>query len=122
MAFGGQDLEPGTVATTTDEVLDLRQMEATPHSGQCNHGRPTYVELKLAEIERLFGRRGAASLNTLSIRLSASGDEAGALDAVKLHCAGLGRQAVEMLSTLPTSPQRNLLEDMAHYLILERGA
>ncbi|HBF91195.1 MAG TPA: DNA mismatch repair protein MutL, partial [Hyphomonas atlantica] len=36
----------------------LRQMEATPHSGQCNHGRPTYVELKLADIERLFGRRG----------------------------------------------------------------
>lgn len=35
----------------------LRQMEATPHSGQCNHGRPTYVELKLANIERLFGRR-----------------------------------------------------------------
>ncbi len=34
----------------------LRQMEATPHSGQCNHGRPTYVELKLADIERLFGR------------------------------------------------------------------
>lgn len=35
----------------------LRAMEATPHSGQCNHGRPTYVELKLADIERLFGRR-----------------------------------------------------------------
>ncbi|MGO1120295.1 DNA mismatch repair endonuclease MutL [Rhodovibrionaceae bacterium A322] len=35
----------------------LRQMEATPHSGQCNHGRPTYVELKLPDIERLFGRR-----------------------------------------------------------------
>jgi DNA mismatch repair protein MutL len=35
----------------------LRQMEATPHSGQCNHGRPTYVELKLNDIERLFGRR-----------------------------------------------------------------
>ena len=35
----------------------LRQMEATPHSGQCNHGRPTYIELKLADIERLFGRR-----------------------------------------------------------------
>jgi len=35
----------------------LRQMEATPHSGQCNHGRPTYIELKLADIEKLFGRR-----------------------------------------------------------------
>jgi DNA mismatch repair protein MutL len=35
----------------------LREMEATPHSGQCNHGRPTYVELQLADIERLFGRR-----------------------------------------------------------------
>ena len=35
----------------------LRQMETTPQSGQCNHGRPTYVELKLADIERLFGRR-----------------------------------------------------------------
>jgi DNA mismatch repair protein MutL len=35
----------------------LREMEATPNSGQCNHGRPTYVELKLADVERLFGRR-----------------------------------------------------------------
>ena len=35
----------------------LRDMEATPHAGQCNHGRPTYVELKLNDIERLFGRR-----------------------------------------------------------------
>jgi len=35
----------------------LREMESTPHSGQCNHGRPTYVELKLADIEKLFGRR-----------------------------------------------------------------
>ncbi len=35
----------------------LREMEATPHSGQCNHGRPTYVELKLGDIERLFGRK-----------------------------------------------------------------
>ena len=35
----------------------LRQMETTPNSGQCNHGRPTYVALDLADIERLFGRR-----------------------------------------------------------------
>ncbi|MBI3433874.1 MAG: DNA mismatch repair endonuclease MutL [Proteobacteria bacterium] len=35
----------------------LREMERTPNSGQCNHGRPTYVELKLADIERLFARR-----------------------------------------------------------------
>ena len=34
----------------------LREMERTPHSGQCNHGRPTYVDLRLADIERLFGR------------------------------------------------------------------
>ena len=35
----------------------LREMEVTPNSGQCNHGRPTYVELRLTDIERLFGRR-----------------------------------------------------------------
>ena len=35
----------------------LRQMEQTPYSGQCNHGRPTYVELELKDIEKLFGRR-----------------------------------------------------------------
>ena len=35
----------------------LREMEATPHSGQCSHGRPTYVELRLEDIEKLFGRR-----------------------------------------------------------------
>jgi DNA mismatch repair protein MutL len=43
---------------TADEMNALlREMEKTPHSGQCNHGRPTYVELKLADIEKLFGRR-----------------------------------------------------------------
>ncbi len=36
----------------------LRQMEETPNSGQCNHGRPTYITLSLADIEKLFGRRG----------------------------------------------------------------
>ncbi|HEX2653064.1 MAG TPA: DNA mismatch repair endonuclease MutL [Xanthobacteraceae bacterium] len=35
----------------------LREMEETPNSGQCNHGRPTYIELRLSDIERLFGRR-----------------------------------------------------------------
>jgi len=34
----------------------LREMEATPHSGQCNHGRPTYVSLAMTDIEKLFGR------------------------------------------------------------------
>jgi len=36
----------------------LRDMERTPYSGQCNHGRPTYVELKRSDIEKLFGRKG----------------------------------------------------------------
>ncbi|MDX2266391.1 MAG: DNA mismatch repair endonuclease MutL [Hyphomicrobiales bacterium] len=43
----------------TESEMDalLRRMEATPNAGQCNHGRPTFVALTLAEIERLFGRR-----------------------------------------------------------------
>ena len=35
----------------------LREMENTPNSGQCNHGRPTHVSLKLNDLERLFGRK-----------------------------------------------------------------
>ena len=53
MAACGRDA--GSIADEMNALL--REMESTPHSGQCNHGRPTYVELKLADIERLFGRR-----------------------------------------------------------------
>jgi len=47
----------GRQLNATEMNALLREMESTPHSGQCNHGRPTYVELQLADIEKLFGRR-----------------------------------------------------------------
>jgi DNA mismatch repair protein MutL len=47
----------GCVLSAPEMNALLRRMEATPHSGRCNHGRPTYVELKLADLERLFGRQ-----------------------------------------------------------------
>jgi DNA mismatch repair protein MutL len=47
----------GRVLSVAEMNALLREMEVTPRSGQCNHGRPTYVELKLADIEKLFGRR-----------------------------------------------------------------
>ena len=48
----------GRVLNVTEMNALLRQMEQTPLSGQCNHGRPTYIELKRKDIEKLFGRRG----------------------------------------------------------------
>ncbi|MCY4099994.1 MAG: DNA mismatch repair endonuclease MutL [Rhodobacteraceae bacterium] len=49
-------IRAGRTMTITEMNELLREMENTPHSGQCNHGRPTYIEMKLADIERLFGR------------------------------------------------------------------
>ena len=48
---------PGASSALDEMNALLRDMEGTPNTGQCNHGRPTHVELKLADIERLFGRR-----------------------------------------------------------------
>jgi len=49
-------IRSGRIMRSEEMNALLREMEVTPHSGQCNHGRPTYIELKLSDIERLFGR------------------------------------------------------------------
>lgn len=49
-------IRAGRVMSISEMNALLRDMENTPHSGQCNHGRPTYIELKLNDIEKLFGR------------------------------------------------------------------
>ena len=50
-------IRAGRVLSATEMNVLLREIESTPTSGQCNHGRPTYIELKLGDIERLFGRK-----------------------------------------------------------------
>jgi DNA mismatch repair protein MutL len=47
----------GRIFSVAEMNALLRRMEVTPNSGQCNHGRPTYIELKLNDVEKLFGRR-----------------------------------------------------------------
>jgi DNA mismatch repair protein MutL len=47
----------GRVLSVAEMNALLREMEVTPHSGQCNHGRPTWVKLGHGDIEKLFGRR-----------------------------------------------------------------
>jgi DNA mismatch repair protein MutL len=47
----------GRVLSVPEMNALLREMEVTPHSGQCNHGRPTWVKLALGDVEKLFGRK-----------------------------------------------------------------
>ncbi|MEK9597446.1 MAG: DNA mismatch repair protein MutL, partial [Alphaproteobacteria bacterium] len=50
-------IRSGRILSVAEMNQLLRDMEVTPNSGQCNHGRPTYISLSLSDVERLFGRR-----------------------------------------------------------------